>query len=67
MTMYRTDDPSADYDRYCNEQDAWLERLPKCSYCNEPIQDDFCFEINDELICEECLDMHHKKCVEDYV
>lgn len=65
--MYRTDDPAADYDRYCDEQDEWLERLPRCAYCHEPIQDDFCYEINDELICEECLVENHRKCVEDYV
>ena len=65
--MYRTDDPAADYDRYCAEQEALWDELPKCAYCHEPIQDDYCYEINDELICEDCLNDNHRKRVDDYV
>lgn len=44
-----------------------LARLPRCSECDEPIQDEHCFEINGELICQACLDNNHRKWVEDYV
>lgn len=62
-----TDDPIADAARYIAKQEEALEKLPKCSCCNNPIQDDYCYEINDELICQECLDLFHRKPVEDYV
>lgn len=65
--MSWTGDPLADFDRYDAEQQRELDKLPKCSYCDEPIQDDCYFEINGECVCEECLNEHHKKLVEDYI
>jgi formylmethanofuran dehydrogenase subunit E len=65
--MYRTDNPFADFDRWDAEQEAKLEKLPKCSYCCEHIQDEYLYEINDELVCEECLNQNFRKNVEDYI
>jgi hypothetical protein len=66
--MYiRTDDPVKDYDRYAEEQDKLLEKCPVCSYCDKHIQDDYLYEINDELICEECIKDNFRKNVEDYI
>ena len=61
-----TDDPIADFMAYDAEREAELERLPVCSCCEEPIQDDFFYEINDEAICEVCLNAYFKKRVDDY-
>ena len=66
-TMFYTDDPERDFDRYDAEQQEQLEKLPVCSYCLEPIQDDYLYEINDEVICEECLNENFRKNVEDYI
>lgn len=49
------------------KQQKELDRLPECSECGHPIQSEFCYEINDELICEQCMSDHHRKAVEDYV
>lgn len=43
------------------EQERRLAQLPKCDYCNDPIQDDFYYEINGENICEHCLDQFFRK------
>ena len=67
MIEVYTDDPIADFHRHDAEQQEWLEKLPVCSYCDEPIQDDYLYEINDELICEECLNDNFRKNVEDYI
>lgn len=64
--MYRTDDPIADFTRHDAEQSRWLKKRPVCSECGEHIQDEHCYEINDELICEECLEQNHRKWVDDY-
>ena len=53
--MQRTDDPIGDWDRYCEEQEKKMDRLPRCSECDEPITDDFCYYINGEYICEDCM------------
>lgn len=62
----RTDDPVSDADRYFAEQERELQKLPRCSECDEPIQDEFCYEINGELICERCMN-EYKKPVENYM
>lgn len=63
----RTDNPIRDFERHDAEQQRELDRLPRCAECDEPIQTEHCFEINDELICPECLMTNHRKWVEDYV
>ena len=65
--FFRTDDPVADFHRYDAEQEKSLEKLPRCCECDNPIQTEECYEINDELICPECLNDNHRKLVEDYV
>lgn len=64
--MLFTDDPISDYDRYCNEQQKKLDRLPECSECGEKIMDEYCYEVNGEYICERCM-QDHRKAVEDIV
>lgn len=49
------------------EQQKQLDRLPRCSECEHPIQDEFCFEVNGELVCDECMNNNHKKWVEDFI
>ena len=65
--MFYTDGPLADFARHDAEQQAQLEKLPVCCECDEPIQDEHCYEINGEYICEECLNDNHRKVVDDIV
>lgn len=48
-------------------QQLELAQRPECTYCAESIQDDYCYEINDELICQECLESHFRKSTEDCI
>lgn len=66
MPYYYTDDPLADFARKDADDARWLDSRPKCYECGEPIQDDFCYEINGEIICEQCLNEYHRKMVDDY-
>jgi len=65
--MFYSDDPIRDYENWDAEQQRRLDKLPKCSECGEPIQTEECYEINDELICPDCMETNHRKWVEDYV
>ena len=49
------------------QQEEALKNLPKCEYCGKEIQDEYCFEINDEIICEDCLMENFRKSTEDLV
>lgn len=48
------------------EMEEELKKLPKCCECGEHIQTDELYEINDELICPQCMEDNHRKWVEDY-
>lgn len=60
-------DPLKDAEALDGEQQSGLDRLPVCAYCGEPIQDEFCYEINGELICEECLNANHRHFTENFI
>lgn len=51
-----SDNPIADAERYFDKQEEALEQLPRCSECHEPIQQDTAVCINDEYICDQCLE-----------
>lgn len=63
--MFYTDNPIADAERHFAQQEKELERLPECYECGKPIQEEHCFEINGEHICERCLNDNHRVCTED--
>jgi formylmethanofuran dehydrogenase subunit E len=54
------------WERHDAEQQAKLEKLPVCDYCEEPIQSDYYYEIDNECICEECLNDNFRKSNDDY-
>lgn len=55
------------YRRHEAEQERQRARLPVCDYCNDPVEDDHFFLVNDEIICPDCMDKHFRKDVDDYV
>ena len=59
--MAYTNDPIADFNSWDAEQQKQLARLPLCADCDEPIQDDYYYLINDEPICQDCLDSNYRK------
>lgn len=65
--MFYSDDPVRDYDRYCAKQDRELAKLPVCCECDDPIQEEFCYEFDGEYICTSCLIKNHRKQVDDCV
>ena len=49
------------------QQEAWLAGRPVCADCDEPIQDDHCFEINGEYICPRCMEDLHRRDADDFI
>ena len=49
------------------EMEAALEALPVCSVCDEHIQDEYCYEINGDLICEHCMIEYFRKETTDFM
>ena len=55
------------FDRYDEKQQREMDKLPKCEYCGEPITNDFLYNINGDIICEDCLNDNFRKHVDDYM
>jgi formylmethanofuran dehydrogenase subunit E len=53
-------------DSYEAEQQRELDRLPICSCCDEPIQQDTAICIDDEWLCDDCLNTLYRRDVEYY-
>jgi hypothetical protein len=48
-------------DEQAREEARWRASLPRCGYCKQIIDDDWCFELDDECYCEECFTDRHRK------
>lgn len=53
------------WEAHDREEQERLDRMPLCECCNQPIQDEYCYEINGEVLCEDCLVSLYRKDVED--
>lgn len=51
---FRSNDPIADYDRYCDAEQESFEMHPRCEHCGEIIED-VLYEIGDSYYCEDCI------------
>lgn len=61
MSYFRCGDPLDDFNRLEREQQKWLETLPVCDVCDEPIQDEHYFQKDGENICLHCLEHFMKR------
>ena len=61
------EDNYSQWERHDAEMERQLARLPVCSECGEPIQDERCYNFDGELICQSCLENYHEVNTEDYI
>ena len=62
-----TDDPIADYNRYCAEEERQMAKLPKCGCCGYRVTDETYYDIDGEILCEECLNDKYLKYTDNYM
>lgn len=58
------------YDMFSSHQaemDSKEEKLPICDYCGKRINDDYVYDIDGDIVCEDCLRKHHRKPIEDFI
>lgn len=51
-----------DLARHEREEQQYLESLPVCDICGEPIQSDWTWVINGENYCEDCMEEFMHDC-----
>lgn len=60
-------DPVADAVRYSHMEERRADRYPRCAECDGFITDDWCYLINGDLLCRQCVDWMFLKSTEDYI
>lgn len=55
------------YRAYADEQERREAELPECCHCMKHITDDFCFFIEGDLWCEECMRDEFRVLTENYI
>ena len=65
--MRYSDDPIADFLHHDAEQNRKLNLLPRCSYCDKRIQDDYLYDLDGDIYCEKCMNKQFRRQVDDYV
>ena len=52
-----------DFEEWEEKNCRWMESRPICDCCGEPIQEEFYYDIDGEMICDGCLlDFLNKYC-----
>ncbi len=54
--MYMTDNPIADFNHHDDECQRYLDSLPVCKECDQPIQQETAVCIKGNYYCDDCLD-----------
>ena len=70
MSYFRSGDPLEDFDRYDMAQAQYEARLPRCENrgCrHRVIRDDIFFDIDGEILCENCMIDRYGRSTEDFV
>lgn len=68
MSYFRSGDPEEDFDRQDREQARIWERLPFCEdkKCHRKIDDDYYFDVDGEILCEECMIRRYRRNIADF-
>ena len=69
MSYGRFGDPIDDFNAHDAEQEALLEKLPVCDNrrCRKKITDDMYFEVEGDILCEQCMRDRYGRSVEDWL
>ena len=67
MSYFRSGDPLDDFDRLDRAQAEWEAKLPQCERCGKHIQDEIYFDINNEILCENCMTDEYGKSTQDWL
>ena len=69
--MFLSGDPHADFDAWDVEREKRLVVCPRCSQCDEHIQDEELYNFDGELVCRDCvgdyIDEKYKKRTNGYM
>lgn len=67
--MFYSDDPAKDFDRWDQEKERQLARLPVCEdkKCGKRIDEDDYYDIDGEILCEDCMKRRYRRYTADLI
>lgn len=60
-----TPDNYDQWERHDREMERRLAARPVCGDCGNPIQDEYWFEVEGEILCEECMHDRYRKSADE--
>ena len=66
MSIFRSDDPGRDFDRWDDWKESFRKELPRCDKCHREIEDERYVEFDGFKVCGECLEKHYTRDNEAY-
>ena len=65
--MYKTSDPIRDYALYCEDLAKEEAYMPVCDMCGEVIHEDYYFDFDGDIVCEDCVEKMYRRSTDDYI
>ena len=66
MSYFRHGDPLDDFNALDMERAMYEERLPMCDDCKMKIVGDHYYDIEGEILCEDCMKDRYQRETEDF-
>lgn len=66
MSYFRRGDPEDDFDHLDLEEAMYHARLPICEKCKNTIEEEDYYEIDGEILCEDCMKEKYGRSCRDY-
>lgn len=60
-------EPHQFWDAHCAEQEHQAKKLPRCCACKDPIYDEYLWEIDGDIYCEDCATEHFRKDTDRFI
>lgn len=66
MSYFRHGDPHDDFGELDAKEARYYARLPKCERCKATIEEEDYFDIDGEILCEDCVKEKYQRKCHDY-
>ena len=67
MSYFRHGDPLDDFHELEAEPAIYESKLPICDRCHKPIHDEDYYDVDGEILHEECMIKEYRKKTQDYI
>ena len=67
MRGYSLPDYNSLHEAHERERRLWLNGLPRCTCCGEPVTDEYFYDLGGSFCCEDCRHQEYRKSTYDFI